>query len=257
MAQQHLVWFLMSGHARFECRMAGRMIRHEPVAGSLTICPAGFDCVADADRGVVSFVVAIDRGQFALATAEDSIPEARLIERFAGRDPVLLDLARAMALESAGEYPNGPLFWNELASGFIGRLVARHSSEVERPARGALSKDMLTRLRDYVVGHLDGPIAIATLASMAGRSPFHFSRVFARSVGISPHRYVVHLRLRRAIELLREQRSGLAEVAARTGFADQSHLSRWVRRVYGVSLTQLVRHRQNSTNLHDQLLTVP
>jgi len=32
----------------------------------------------------------------------------------------------------------------------------------------------------------------------------------------------------------------LAEIAARTGFADQSHLSRWVRRVLGVSPTQLV-----------------
>jgi AraC family transcriptional regulator len=67
-----------------------------------------------------------------------------------------------------------------------------------------------------------------------------FTRVFTRSVGMTPHRYVVHLRLQRAIELVREERSGLAEIAARTGFADQSHLSRWMRRVLGVSPTQLV-----------------
>jgi AraC-like DNA-binding protein len=42
-----------------------------------------------------------------------------------------------------------------------------------------------------------------------------------------------------AIELVREGRSGLAEIAACTGFADQSHLSRWVRRVYGVPLSGL------------------
>jgi AraC family transcriptional regulator len=60
----------------------------------------------------------------------------------------------------------------------------------------------------------------------SGRSPYHFSRVFTRSVGMTPHRSVVHLQLRRAIELLRELRFGLAEIAARTGFADQSHLSR-------------------------------
>jgi AraC family transcriptional regulator len=46
--------------------------------------------------------------------------------------------------------------------------------------------------------------------------------------------------LRRAIELMREGRSGLAEIAARTGFADQSHLSRWAKRVHGVPLTQLL-----------------
>jgi AraC family transcriptional regulator len=56
-------------------------------------------------------------------------------------------------------------------------------------------------------------------------------------VGVTPHRYVVHLRLQR--ELVRAGRSGLAEIAACTGFADQSHLSRWVRRIHGVSLTQL------------------
>jgi AraC family transcriptional regulator len=58
-------------------------------------------------------------------------------------------------------------------------------------------------------------------------------------VGVTPHRYVVHLRLQRAIELMRDGQSGLAEIAACTGFADQSHLSRWVRRARGVSPTQI------------------
>jgi AraC family transcriptional regulator len=103
-----------------------------------------------------------------------------------------------------------------------------------------LGKAALARLRDYAVAHLDEPIEVSALAEIAGRSPFHFSRVFTRSVGMTPHRWVVHRRLQRAIELVREGRSGLAEIAARTGFADQSHLSRWARRVHGVSLTQLV-----------------
>jgi AraC-like DNA-binding protein len=132
-------------------------------------------------------------------------------------------------------------------------LVARHTSGLENRARGMLSKDVLERLRDYVVAHLDEPIEVAALAKIAGRSPFHFSRVFTRSVGMSPHRYVVHLRLQRAIELVRDGRSGLAEIAVRTGFADQSHLSRWVRRVHGVSLKQLAAEpRANSRNLQDQ-----
>lgn len=103
-----------------------------------------------------------------------------------------------------------------------------------------MGKDVLKRLKDYVLAHLDDPLEVSTLAGLAGRSPFHFSRVFTRSVGMTPHRYVVHLRLQRAVELVREGRWSFAEIAARTGFADQSHLSRWVRRVRGVSLTQLV-----------------
>jgi AraC family transcriptional regulator len=238
--RRHLICFqTMSPQLRFECRMADRTLSHQPPAGSLAICPAGIDCAADADGSVDATLVAIDPGRLALAAAEDSALEAQLIERFSGCDQALFDLAMTLALESTEDYPSGPLYWNEVASGFIDGLVDRHTSGSERRTRGTLGQDMLKRLRDYVIAHLDEPIEVATLAKMAGRSPFHFSRVFARSVGLSPHRYVVHLRLQRAIELVRDGRCGLAEVAASTGFADQSHLSRWVRRVHGISLTQI------------------
>jgi AraC family transcriptional regulator len=220
--------------------MAGRTFRHDAAAGSLAICPAGIDSVADAEQSVDAILVTIDPRRLALAAAEDAAPEAKLMERLLGYDQTLLDLARTLASESANGYPNGPFFWNEVASDFIEGLVARHTSECERRTRGMLGKDVLKRLRDHVVAHIDEPIEVATLAKIAGRSPFHFTRLFTRSVGVSPHRYVVHLRLRRAVELVRDGRSGLAEVAVRTGFADQSHLTRWVRRVHGVSLTQLV-----------------
>jgi AraC family transcriptional regulator len=238
--RQHLVWFQVSPQTRIECRIAGRELWHEPPAGSLAICPAGIDCAADAEGSTDALVVAIDPSQLALAAAEDSALEARLNERLSGYDQALLDLARTLALESADDYPNGPLFWSEVASRFIGNLVARYTSEAKSQARGMLGKDVLARVKDYVIAHLDETIEVEALADIAGRSPFHFTRVFTRSVGLTPHRYVVHLRLQRAIELVREGQSGLAEIAARTGFADQAHLSRWVRRVHGVSLKQVV-----------------
>ena len=103
-----------------------------------------------------------------------------------------------------------------------------------------LTADILKRLKEFVLEHLDEPLDVATLARMTRRSQFHFSRAFTRSVGVSPHRYVVHLRLQRAVEMVREGKFGLAEIAAKTGFADQSHLTRWVRRVHGVSPTQIM-----------------
>lgn len=236
--RQHLIWF--QSPVRIECRMADQTLAHQAPAGSLAICPAGIDCAADATESVDAIIVAVDPGHLALAAAEDSALEAHLIERMSGYDQALLDLARTLVSESADDYRNGPLFWNEAASAFIDGLVSRHTSGLAYRTRGALGKEMLDQLKDYVVAHLDEPIEVATLASIAGRSPFHFTRVFTRSVGMTPHRYVVHLRLQRAIELVRDGRSGLAEIAARTGFADQSHLSRWVRRVHGVSLRQMV-----------------
>jgi len=156
-----------------------------------------------------------------------------------GSDPTLFDLARSLASESAATHPSGPVYWNGIVSAFIDALLARYMAKFERRERGTLSTDVLLRLQDYIEAHLDEPIKVGSLADIAGRSPFHFTRVFARAVGVSPHRYILRPRLQRAIALMSERPSGLADIAARTGFADQSHLSRWVRRVYGVSPKEL------------------
>ena len=130
-------------------------------------------------------------------------------------------------------------YWNGIVSAFVDGLLGRHMARFAVRVRGTLSKDVFLRVRDYIEAHLDEPIEVGALADIAGRSPFHFTRVFAQAVGVSPHRYIVRMRLERAVELMRARRSGLAEIAACTGFADQSHLSRWVRRVYGVSPSQV------------------
>ena len=241
----HLICFQLS-QTRGELRMAG--VRHEAPAGSLIIHPAGFDWAADADGSIDALTVAIDPAWLALAAAEGAERQAQLIECVSSYDQSLLALAGTLAFESIDDYPNGPLFWNEVASRFIDRLAARHMSALPVRARGMLSSDALKRIKEYVFAHLDEPIEVAALAGVAARSPFHFTRLFTQAVGVTPHRYVVHLRLRRAIELIRDGRSGLAEIAAHTGFADQSHLSRWVRRVHGVSPTELTA----CTRLHRQ-----
>jgi AraC family transcriptional regulator len=237
---QHLVFFQLSPHQRLDCRMAGRTLRHDATAGALAICPAGIDCCAETDAGVDVLAIAIKPGQLALAAAEDCALEAQLQERLSGYDQPLLQTARALASEYADGYPNGPLFWNEAACGFMSRLVFGHSSTPGRATRGTLGKHALQRIRDYILAHLGEPIEVDKLAQLANRSAFHFTRVFTRSVGMTPHRYVVHLRLQAAIEQVRAGRTGLAGIAADTGFADQSHLSRWVRRVHGVAPSELV-----------------
>jgi AraC family transcriptional regulator len=237
--KKHLIWFPTSPQVRYECRMAGRAVDHVPPTGTLAITPAGSDSSGDAVGNADLILVTIDPGQLALVAAEVSAPGAQLSDFLLGYDLALFDLARTLSLESAREYPNGPLFWNEVASGFMDSLVARHSAPLKGAIRGVLGKDVLGRIREYVMSHLGEAIQVDALASIAGRSPFYFTRMFTRTVGIPPHRYVVHLRLQRATELIRAGKYNLAQVALSAGFSDQSHLTRWMRRVHGISLTQL------------------
>jgi AraC family transcriptional regulator len=239
--RQHLVAFVSK--TRIKCRLAGRALYHKAHEGSLAICPAGLDTSADTDQDLNALLVAVRPDKFALAAAEGGTLEAELSSRLCGHDQTLLDLAGVLARESKEGYPHGALFWNETAVQFVDILATRHAMGTRAKRNGPLTTDILKRLRDFVFEHLDEPLDVATLAKMTNRSQFHFSRAFTRSIGVSPHRYVVHLRLRRAVEMVRDGKFGLAEIAAKTGFADQSHLTRWIRRVHGVSPTQITaRH---------------
>ncbi|WP_193102560.1 helix-turn-helix domain-containing protein [Burkholderia sp. Z1] len=76
------------------------------------------------------------------------------------------------------------------------------------------------------------PLSIEALATVAGLSVSRFAARFRSELGVSPHRYLCLVRVRRAQDLLR---AGLppSVVATEVGFFDQSHLCRHFRRVLG------------------------
>src|ERR1700676_2538045 len=158
--------------------------------------------------------------------------------RQAQRQP-LLDLACTLVSERANGYTNGPFFWNEVASGFIAGLVARHTLEFERRTRGVLGKDVLTRLRDYVIAHIDEPIEVSTLED-SGAQPVPFYPV------VHPTRWRQSAPLRRAFAMATSGRAcsscpiRLGRCRGAHRLCRPGHLTRWVRRVHGVSLTELV-----------------
>ncbi len=76
--------------------------------------------------------------------------------------------------------------------------------------------------------------AVSRVAARAGMSREGFSRRFARRHGMAPHAFGVMARLNQARELLRAG-EGIADVAAATGFADQSHFGGWFRRAFGIT----------------------
>src|SRR5262249_51988562 len=105
---QHFICFQLSPRIRFECRIAGRTVRHAPSAGSLAICPAGIDWVADGDASVDGLLVAIEPGGLADAAAEEAGLRRRVLERVAGRGPGGLREPATPALQGAASHPHAP-----------------------------------------------------------------------------------------------------------------------------------------------------
>jgi AraC family transcriptional regulator len=98
-------------------------------------------------------------------------------------------------------------------------------------------------LIDYVEANLEADLSLAELAAVAGLSVPHLTALFRRTMGQSLHRYVVERRVIRARALLLDSRASIAETALSVGFAHQSHLSRWMRRLLGVTPSELVGAR--------------
>lgn len=79
------------------------------------------------------------------------------------------------------------------------------------------------------------PIDLEGAARQAGLSPFHFLRVFANVLGVTPHQYLVRSRLRHAARLLSDGSRPVTDVALDVGFGDLSNFVNAFRRAAGVS----------------------
>ena len=99
-----------------------------------------------------------------------------------------------------------------------------------------LPRGRLRAVAEYIEEHLDAGPSLDQMAAVARLSAYHFARQFKRATGLPPHQYVIMRRVERAKQLL--QGDGdvtLTEVAARTGFSDQSHFSHHFKQLVGVT----------------------
>ncbi|HEY1325588.1 MAG TPA: AraC family transcriptional regulator [Casimicrobiaceae bacterium] len=87
----------------------------------------------------------------------------------------------------------------------------------------------------FIDAHCVEALDLATLAARAHMSRYHFLRTFRHVVGMTPHRYVTHARLRWSAVRLRNSRAPIAEVAADAGFGDLSTFHARFRAAFGTT----------------------
>lgn len=96
----------------------------------------------------------------------------------------------------------------------------------------------IEQARDYLLVHFRENVSLQQLARHCAVSVFHFSRLFETVTGVSPHRYLVGLRLEHARVLLASTVLSVSEIAFECGFGSAEHFSTCYRQHFKVSPLQ-------------------
>jgi AraC-like DNA-binding protein len=100
-----------------------------------------------------------------------------------------------------------------------------------RPATERARRALADGVREALAANADR--SLPELACELAVSPHHLSRIFHSHTGLTVSRHRMRLRARSVLEHLAGGERDLARLAADLGFADQSHLTRVVRRETG------------------------
>jgi AraC family transcriptional regulator len=129
-------------------------------------------------------------------------------------DALIIDLVREIGRMFERSQPSQPVFDTKSREFYLANIDRAKSL-------------MQTRFRDE--------LSLAEIASSAGISIFHFSRVFRRLVGCAPHQYLILLRLAHADLLLLNTRLSVTEICFESGFRSMEHFIAAFRQRYGQS----------------------
>lgn len=238
----HRVIFYLTPGVPTDCRCEG--VGHRRIGA-----PFDFDLVPGGASGSWEDHAPCDMVSVRLApslltsTAEAlALPQdrAELAPRIGARDPLVEHVVRALAAELEAPDPAGRIYADSLAVALATRLLQNYAP-VGAAGRQTLSKPQLRRIVEFVETNLDADLSLEQLSAIAGISIPHLTALFRRTMGQSVHAYVMERRVQRARALLLEKKVPISEVALEAGFAHQSHLARWMRRLLGVTPSDILR----------------
>jgi len=159
------------------------------------------------------------------------------------RDETVRTLARLMCEEVERGGANGRLYSESLSMALFSYVLERVPAAPAR-ASGALNDGQRRSLQQYVASRLHEELSLSDLSARVGLGPRHFSKLFQRAFGTTPHQYVLQARLAEGARLLSDGKHDIAAIAFHVGFSSQSHFTAAFRRAYGVTPRRYASERR-------------
>jgi len=219
------------------CTRGGAVREGREVAGDLDIVPARTAASWEMKQEATALVMCVpDALLRAVAARLDRDPASiDIADRFQMRDPVIEHIGWTLKADIDSNQTPGRLLQDSLGVALAARLLQRHyrGSLPMREIRGGLTHTKLERVIAHIEDNLATKLSLPAIAEVAGMSVSHLKTLFRNSTGVPVYEYVLRRRVERAQFLLRNHQLSIAQIAATTGFAHQSHLARHMHRILG------------------------
>lgn len=151
-----------------------------------------------------------------------------------GDDHVMKHLAQAALASFRAPHATTGLLLDELLNAACAHALGRYgAARFPNPRAAGLAQWQERRAKEMMSQHVN--VSLADLARECGLSVTQFARAFRHSTGMSPHRWLLALRVSKAKNLLERSDVTLTEVAALCGFSSQSHLNAAFKQLAGLS----------------------
>jgi len=216
----------------------GRMHKEVYSKGSMTLIPMQHSYQARWEETIEALMFNLKAELLTRNAAELlGVEQVQFIPQVKLYDPLILQIALALHADLQSNKPGGRLYAEAMTHTLAVHLLRNYSSHSHKSIDdvGGLSPTKLKLVTDYINDYLDQSLGLEELATIAQLSPYHFSRSFKQSTGLTPHQYVIRQRVERAKILLKDKDIAILDVALICGFTHQSHLNRHFKRLTGTT----------------------
>jgi AraC family transcriptional regulator len=153
-------------------------------------------------------------------------PMTKPVFRTGIRDLSIQRLLGLLTEELDARSPSGTLYVDSLAYALATRyLLLDDACHTPESQTSALPQRILDRVKEKIEANLHMDLSLDNLARESGYSRSHFLRMFRVATGLTPHQYILDLRLKHAQRRIRHTTDSLIDIAALCGFSSQSHMT--------------------------------
>jgi AraC family transcriptional regulator len=238
----HLMVLHLGGPVIVEHGSGGSRERKSIPAGGFFLHPAGHDL--DVALGGDLNTIHANLADAQVDQAGDG-NRVELAPKLGLNDPMIEQLLLAMDGVLKDPVPTARTYVDHLTAMLAAHLAHRYNvaggSAPSTPAVAGLDGRQLGDVIEVMKLRLAEPIPLPDLAAVAGLSTSQLTRRFKASTRLTPHRYLVRLRLAQAVRELRTGDRPIVDIALSCGFSHQEHLTRVMRAQMGTTPAEVRR----------------